>query len=169
MLGDCHRRIERFLEVLVRVTEQAHGGPLSEEERGAFDKALRYFREGAPKHTADEEESLFPRLRRMDNDEVRKLLTRIEMLEKQHLAADRSHKEVDHLGRQWLQDGGLPSEQAARLLSVLVGLRDLYGKHIAAEEDEIFPKATAVLSAMDHEMIGKEMASRRGIAVAVKR
>jgi hypothetical protein len=38
---------------------------LNEEQRGAFEAALRYFREAAPKHTADEEESLFPRLRRI--------------------------------------------------------------------------------------------------------
>ena len=42
MLGDCHRRIERFLEVLVRVAEQAHGEALNEEQRGALDTALHY-------------------------------------------------------------------------------------------------------------------------------
>src|SRR6202051_4820731 len=63
MLGDCHRRIEMFLNMLVRVAEQAHGEALNEEQRGALETALRYFREAAPKHTADEEERLFPRLR----------------------------------------------------------------------------------------------------------
>jgi iron-sulfur cluster repair protein YtfE (RIC family) len=169
MLGDCHRRIERFLEVLVRVTEQAHGGPLSEEERAAFDKALLYFREGAPKHTADEEESLFPRLRRVDSDEVRMLLARIDSLEEQHISADQSHREVDRLGRQWLKDGGLPPEAAQRLLTVLVELREMYRQHISAEEEEVFPTAAAALSAIDRKMIGREMASRRGIADAVKR
>ena len=28
LLGDCHRRIERFLAVLVEVSAQANGGPL---------------------------------------------------------------------------------------------------------------------------------------------
>jgi hypothetical protein len=42
MLGDCHRRIERFLEVLVRIAEQAHGEALNEEQRGALDTALHY-------------------------------------------------------------------------------------------------------------------------------
>jgi hypothetical protein len=60
MLGDCHRRIERFLDVLVRVAEQAHGEALNEEQRGALDTALHYFRDAAPKHTADEKESRFP-------------------------------------------------------------------------------------------------------------
>lgn len=43
MLGDCHRRVERFLDVLVRVAEQAHGEMLNEEQRGALDTALKTF------------------------------------------------------------------------------------------------------------------------------
>src|SRR6478752_4203174 len=81
MLGDCHRRIEMFLNVLVRVAETVHGEELTQEQRSALETALRYFREAAPKHTADEEESLFPRLRQIENDEVRALLARIESLE----------------------------------------------------------------------------------------
>ena len=61
MLGDCHRRIERFLNVLVSVAEQARGEAMNAEQHSALE-TLRYFREAAPKHTADEEESLFPRL-----------------------------------------------------------------------------------------------------------
>ncbi|MEO8595879.1 MAG: hemerythrin domain-containing protein [Candidatus Solibacter sp.] len=161
MLGDCHRRIEMFLNVLVRVAEQAHGGALSQEQRGALETALRYFREAAPKHTADEEESLFPRLRRIEEPGVRTLLARIESLEEEHVCADRSHGEVDSLGRLWLRNDGLPREQASRLLAVLVQLRDLYRHHIATEDNEVFPAAAAALTASDRQAIGKEMASRR--------
>ena len=163
MLSDCHRRIEWFLNVLVRVAEQAHGEVLNEEQRGALDAALRYFRDAAPKHTADEEESLFPRLRRIESADVRALLARIESLEEEHVCADRSHGDVDHLGRLWLRDGRLSPEQASRLLTVLVQLRDLYRHHIATEDNEVFPAAAAALSASDREAIGGEMASRRGV------
>ena len=37
-----HRRIEMFLNVLVRVAEQARGELLTEEQRGAWETALRY-------------------------------------------------------------------------------------------------------------------------------
>jgi hemerythrin-like domain-containing protein len=164
MLGDCHRRIEMFLNVLVRVVEQAHGEALNEEQRGALETALRYFREAAPKHTADEEESLFPRLRRIGSTDVQVLLARIESLEEEHVCADRSHDDVDHLGQLWLRDGKLPPEQASRLLALLVLLRDLYRHHIATEDNEVFPAAAAALSLADREAIGKEMASRRGIS-----
>jgi hypothetical protein len=62
MLGDCHRRIERSLNVLVSVARQ-NGGWLDEGQRTALVTSLHYFRDAAPKHTADEEDSLFPSLR----------------------------------------------------------------------------------------------------------
>lgn len=164
MLGDCHRRIERFLNVLVRVAEQAQGGELDQERRAALDSALRYFREAAPKHTADEEESLFPRLRRIDSAEVREILARVEALEADHVGANRIHGEVDDLGRQWLGHGTLPSEAASRLLNLLLQLRDLYRDHIAAEDHEVFPMAAATLCDSDRQAIGREMASRRKIS-----
>jgi hemerythrin-like domain-containing protein len=164
MLGDCHRRIEMFLNVLVRVAEQVRGGTLNEEQRGALETALRYFREAAPKHTADEEESLFPRLRRIESADVRALMARIESLEEEHVCADRSHGEVDTLGRLWLKDGMLPADRAARLLTLVLQLRDLYRHHIATEDNEVFPAAAVALSASDRQAIGSEMAYRRSLA-----
>ena len=61
LLSDCHRRIEMFMQVLERVAQTIDSSP-EEEVRQSLETALRYFREAAPKHTADEEESLFPRL-----------------------------------------------------------------------------------------------------------
>ena len=66
LLTDCHRRIERFLSILLQVSRAAHGEALNKEQRSAFETALRYFREAVPKHIADEEQTLFPRLRQMN-------------------------------------------------------------------------------------------------------
>src|SRR6266508_6992047 len=63
LLSDCHRRIERFLAVLITISEEAQGKKLNDTQSQQFEAGLRYFREAAPKHTLDEEESLFPRLR----------------------------------------------------------------------------------------------------------
>src|SRR5664280_2583366 len=84
LLSDCHRRIEMFLETLERVVSVIDR-PLTEDARSALESALRYFREAAPKHTADEEESLFPRLRRIESADVRALMERIESLEQEHV------------------------------------------------------------------------------------
>jgi len=63
MLTDCHRRIEQFLEILVVVAHRAQRRALNDEESAAVRSALDYFRIGGQRHTADEELSLFPRLR----------------------------------------------------------------------------------------------------------
>lgn len=163
MLGDCHRRIERFLNVLATLALQEKGGPLIEQQRAALDASLRYFREAAPKHTADEEESLFPRLRQMDNAGLEAILAQIDALERDHESAERAHHEVDRLGRQWLANGRLPLEDAERLSVLLDQLTALYRRHIGVEDTEIFPFAANVLAPSERKSVGVEMAARRGV------
>jgi iron-sulfur cluster repair protein YtfE (RIC family) len=74
--------------------------PLTEGTRVALESALRYFREAAPKHTADEEQSLFPRLRQMHLPDVEAAIERLELLEQDHRLAGSLHAEVENLG-QW--------------------------------------------------------------------
>jgi hemerythrin-like domain-containing protein len=164
MLGDCHRRILRFLHVLVSLATQVRGGPLSGEQRALLETSLRYFREGAPKHTADEEESLFPRLRELDAPGVQAVIERIDSLEQDHESAGASHDEVDRLGQLWLTKGQLSPEDAGRMSTLLDQLAALYVRHIGAEDTEVFPFAANVLSAADRQAIGAEMAARRGLA-----
>src|SRR2546425_5110094 len=141
LLTDCHRRIERFLSALVQVSAEAQGGPLTSGQRASWETALRYFREAAPQHTADEEETLFPRLRRPDYPEMPAVLARVESLETEHGSAETIHLSVDRLGRLWLTSGSLTSHDAERLSALLAGLSDLYRNHIADEEGEVFPVA----------------------------
>ena len=163
MLSDCHRRIERFLRVLLTIATEQQGGPLSGEQRVALETALNYFRNAAPKHTADEEESLFPRLRRIESPEMRSTLERIDALEHDHQRADQRHQEVERLGREWLNRGRLPGEDAKRLANLLTELSELYEQHIALEDREIFPSAKRLLSPEDRTAVGVEMADRRGL------
>lgn len=162
VLSDCHRRIARFLEMLITVAEEARGGDLESEQRQALEVALKYFREAAPKHTADEEDSLFPRMRtRVGDSGKRSALMRL--LQADHLAVVERHHTVDELGHAWLRDGLLAAEDAARLLEVLRGLRETYQEHIEIEETKLFPLAATVLTSVDLREIGKEMAHRRGL------
>jgi hemerythrin-like domain-containing protein len=163
MLGDCHRRMERFLNVLVRVAAQENGGPLTEQHKTALGTSLRYFREAAPKHTADEEESLFPRLRRSGHAAAQEMLARIDSLEQDHESARKAHDEVNELGEHWLTRGLLSPAEASRLTAVLDQLLRLYQRHIAIEDTEIFPIAATVLSLSDRDSVGAEMAVRRRI------
>jgi hemerythrin-like domain-containing protein len=160
MLSDCHRRIERFLQILVTVAEQRRGQELSADEREALQTALRYFQIGAPKHTGDEEESLFPRLRAGKDDTVTTLL---EKLERDHLEADQLHKEVDELGQRWLQDGTLAKEVSAKMIAALQQLMSIYQQHINLEDNRLIPAAAKILTPEEIREIGREMAARRDV------
>ena len=162
LLTDCHRRVERFLAVLVQVGA-AQGAPLNDEQRTALVTALRYFRESAPKHTADEEETLFPRLRSLDRPEVNAVLAKVAALENDHARADKAHAEMERLGQAWLASGSLPPDDAARFSLLASELTDLYRGHIAIEEREVFPAAAAALETPQREAMAAEMAARRGL------
>ena len=160
LLQDCHRRIERFLSILVEVSRCAS---LDAEHRRALEAALRYFRDSAPKHTADEERSLFPRLRTMDRPEVQAALAKVDALEHDHVRAGQIHAEVDRLGQNWLATGSLSSDGSKRFSALVAELSELYRGHIATEEREVFPLAAAALDTVERQTIGEEMALRRGL------
>lgn len=161
LLSDCHRRIERFLDQLVAVTEEARGGSLSSSQRESLDSALRYFAGAAPLHSADEEVSLFPRLRAECGPGAESEL--LSGLESDHREADIEHAAIEAMGRRWLVAGELSAQDAADLLGRLTGLREFYRKHIALEDEQIFPLAARILGAEPIEAIGREMATRRGL------
>ena len=162
LLTDCHRRIEMFLGTLIAVSDQSPDGGLSADRREALEKSLTYFRDAAPKHTADEEESLFPRMRRVENVEVRAALEQVEGLEREHRVADELHAKVDRLGRQWLATGSLLPVQLAEIRTALSELKKIYDRHIAIEDEQVFPLAKRVLGPDEQKRVGEEMASRRG-------
>lgn len=164
LLGDCHRRIEHFLRVLVVVADTFRGSTLTPADRQAFEAALEYFRTAAARHSADEEHSLFPRLRTAASGEARVALDRLDALEADHRAAEDHQDAVDVLGRRWLRNGTLRAGDARRLREHLVALNRLYRHHIAIEDREVFPAAGRALSSTDLEAIGREMAARRNVS-----
>lgn len=163
LLGDCHRRIERFLNVLVRICREDRGGPLDASRREALEASLRYFKNAAPWHTQDEEVSLFPRLRRLRDDRVATVLAEIDRLESDHELAGRLHHEVDDLGWRWLDGGKLASAHSERLEELLDSLAAIYARHIAFEDQVVFPMAQGSLSSPSLIAMGREMANRRGV------
>ena len=162
LLTDCHRRIERFLGVLVRVAAEARGRPLNAERRQAMETALSYFHRAAPLHTADEEEDLFPELRRADRPDIEQIVARVSRLESEHSIATAWHHQVHDIGERWLRQDYLLPHEIAELQRVLTSLTELYRGHIAVEENEIFPVMEEVLSTFEKEAIGHRMALRRG-------
>jgi hemerythrin-like domain-containing protein len=166
LLSDCHRRIERFLEGLIVISEQAQENKLNDLQCQQFEVALRYFRDAASNHTLDEEESLFPRLRARQNPGSQAAFALLDSLHADHTEEEIRHREVDELGRAWLADECLSPDNTRILISLLRDLRTTYEKHIAVEGHELFPFAERTLDRAELEAIGQEMAARRGLVVS---
>lgn len=158
MLTDCHRRIERFLDVLCNVAQRAHERELTSEEAAAVESALRYFREGGQRHTRDEEESLFPRLNKAAPAEK---LAPVEHLRHEHREADDLHARLDRIFSGWIAAGPLNAQDREALLSGTTRLHQLYAEHIQAEEKVVFPMAAQVLGPEDIAEMGEEFRARR--------
>jgi hemerythrin-like domain-containing protein len=165
LLSDCHRRIEHFLGVLATVTDDAAGGPLTPSYRSALEGSIRYFAVAAPKHTADEESSLFPRLRESGDPEAVGALASLDALEHDHDEAEAHHAAVDELVRRWLAADNLSQPDLEELRQRVGRLQALYRRHIAIEDREVFPVAARVLDRAQIEQIGGEMAARRHVRV----
>lgn len=164
LLTDCHRRIERFLNAMFVITERARGAVLSPGDRDVLRQCRQYFATSGPRHTADEEESLFPRMRASNARDARAALERIERLESDHRAAEDLHARVDSVVDRWLAAGTLPAADVESVLSDLTQLQAIYTRHIKVEDEDVFPAAAGALSKDDLEAIGREMADRRGVA-----
>jgi hemerythrin-like domain-containing protein len=161
LLSDCHRRIEHFLEVLRVIAADVAGGPLSASQREQVERSLAYFDNAAPRHTADEEESLFPRLKQSGDPAASRVCETLARLERDHAIADEHHRAVGDLVRRWLTVGVLPAGDASALGSRLAALAEIYRAHIATEDEEVFPAAARLLSPEQLREIGGEMAARR--------
>lgn len=159
MLKDCHRRIEQFLHVLCLVVERAPGRPLTDEEAGAVKSALNYFRVGGQRHTADEEQSLFPRMRA--EQKTASALEKIEALESDHREADDLHAAVEKLYTSWLEGRALTEDELRNLRASTERLKQLYEGHIRIEENLVFPSAAQGLDRTTIAQIGEEFRARR--------
>src|SRR4051812_5999561 len=102
VLSDCHRRLEHFLRTFIAVAEHARGGPLAPAHRADLESALTYFATAAPRHTLDEEQSLFPRLRACAHPLAARALETVARLERDHDDAEHHHAAVDRLVRRRL-------------------------------------------------------------------
>jgi hemerythrin-like domain-containing protein len=158
MLKDCHRRIESFLQILGIVADRATGRALTDEESAAVRSALQYFRSGGRRHSADEEESLFPRLRaQIGPDDAEEIVG----LEEDHRKADALHSVVEGLYSAWIAAGRLSSADDQQLKSATKQLSRLYEGHIATEETIVFPRAAKLLDWGTIAAIGQEFRARR--------
>lgn len=165
MLEDCHKRFFFFLRNLTKVAAEGDAHSLDPGHRAVLEKALHYFRTSAVLHNTDEEQSLFPRLRKLENPTAGELLIQIDSLENDHRWADQQHSQVDAICRRWIETGTVAQDDRAQLKTILASLLTFYERHIKLEESEVFRAARALLSASGKESMGEEMAQRRNLTI----
>lgn len=156
-LETCHARIETQLAMLERLVSHVaqYGGDAEAREAARF--VLRFFDSAGAEHNRDEEEDLFPLLRRraaeLDRAEVSAVIN--------ELAADHRTMEL-----QW--------SRLRRRLEALAGGADelltpadiagfawLYRRHLEKESALILPFAKEALDAGERAAFGERMAARR--------
>lgn len=148
----CHRRIEERLEVLERAA--AHLEDARAEALAAFGSAFAFLDTSGALHTADEEESLFPRLRPLLEMGER---TYLAGLEHDHTEAHRMYAELKGLVAAPCDDG----EWVVKVRELVERLAAHYRRHISSEDETLQGYAGGLLSAAALAEIAVEMRARR--------
>ncbi len=159
MLLACHQRIRSFTAIAVRLAETENAA--SPEVVNAAESVHRYYTVALPLHEADENDSVYPRLRQTLGGEDARAA---ELMIEQHAPIDatiaalvplwaelRVHPERLHALRPELHRHG-------------TRLQELWREHLALEEEIVFPLLRRKLADDDLRAIQQEMKQRRGIA-----
>jgi len=157
MLSACHLRIRKQLATLARLERHLPEHGHDDDARAAARAILRYFDTAAVHHHEDEESSLLPRL--------------VGRVPDARVLSERLLREHGELAERWRRLrpllSGIAAGQRAVLPPKLVHeIATAYHAHIEIEESELIPLARKALSADEIATIGREMAGRRGVAVA---
>lgn len=146
-LADCHERIRRFSRIAVKLESE----PAPQDQRvEAAQQLVRYFTDALPRHVADEEESLRPRLPA--------LAATLAQMAREHL----EHEPL--LGRllaRWRAVAAGEKRVDAAAAADARALVDAFEQHLALEEKMVFP-AVAQLPSEIQSAIRAEMRARRG-------
>lgn len=162
LLVHCHRKIEAQLGALEAAAAVLRAGDPGgvPPALAAIEAARAHFDGPGTKHTADEEESLFPRLRAREGAAESGVLAALDELEAQHRVIERAHAELDAVVARL---GAAPSAgDVEELGRCAAGLVRLYRPHIDLENDLVFPAAARLLPPDQLAALGQEMRARRG-------
>jgi hypothetical protein len=159
----CHQRAQRVALLLQRLFSHLnHRGP-SDATRVTSAEVRRYLAEAAPRHHADEDVDLFPRLLcRFDQQgkDLPEAVPAVQAIER--LGVD--HRRLDDLwGR--VRDALVHADHAPPTAEHASSVDEFVGgfiAHHAVEEEIITPAARQVLQPQDLAEIGEAMAARRG-------
>lgn len=119
-------------------------------------EVLAYLQRSAHRHVADEEQSLFPRLRAADVDTA--LLDRIADEHRDH---DRLHARLAANVRSW-KTRPPAADKVTELAAVAAELAGAYAEHIRVEDSQLLPLVRTCLDDAQLDEVFSEMRGRRG-------
>lgn len=158
LLLDCHARIRHFVQLSRTLASNPQA--TDEEVADAAAALFRYFTLALPMHEADENITLFPRIRAAQPPEGLVRQAAETMLEQ--------HKAIEELLVEFLpicsaldrNPGRLPV-LAPRLQHVTLALERIFTAHLHMEETVIFPALGELFSAQQNQVMLHEMQERR--------
>ena len=156
LLLECHQRIRTFARLAAEVGQRSD---LPEADViDACQRCARYFAEALPLHVADEEKSLMPRLQGM-SEEVTEALRTMHTQHEEH--APLLHALLASLGNVQRE----PSSQVHResLRVTADKLVSEFEKHLAREEEILFPVIRSTLTEDAQAQVIQELRARRQV------
>ena len=158
MLQACHGRIEEQLDTLEKLAEHLPARGADAMAQSAAKAVLRYFDTSGAYHHQDEDEDLFPLLRRRAGALGRtEVAAAIDELEREHATMDAQWRRLRET---------LSSIAALREAQVDAGavarFAWLYRRHMERETMLVLPFANEVLGQEERTELGTRMAARRG-------
>lgn len=158
MLHACHERIMDQCATLQKLVQHLPMHGCDSQAQQAAQAIMRYFDTAGQFHHQDEEVDLFPLLRACNNEDADGLMR--QLLDE--------HRAMDAL---WLklrgQLGDIADGKSASLERLLVADFSLaYGRHVMTENMKLLPLAARLLNNQQLRNMGKNMAQRRGVAIA---
>jgi len=162
LLQACHERVERSLQLLMRLCQHLKVQGMDASARDAARDILRYFDIAAPLHHEDEERHVFPVLEQLDDEALKEICGR---LRDDHQRIHAQWQVLRTLLAQLdtLPDGPLPALQQEVLWRASDAFVDLHKEHLRLEDQRVFPGARQGLSSAQQKAMGEEMAARRGL------
>jgi len=155
MLDRSHRKLEEKIGELRAAAESIARGAPDDDALEVVSDVLSFFDRSVARHEADEEESLFPRLRGRGIDPV------IDTLSDEHREHTRLLYRLRELQQSW--QGRAPDAERGQHLVRLVNELDAdYTRHLGLEDERLFPAAKQLLGPAELESIALEMQARRG-------
>jgi hemerythrin-like domain-containing protein len=149
-----HRVLEEKLRLLARA--EGRLDDRNSEALARVEGLIAFFDSHLPIHIADEEASVFTRLRgRVTGREEESL----DLLEEQHRISIRLQEELHSAVEDYRHKPG--KRAAERVRMVVCELLDLYRRHIRLEDNVILRAAHRVLTAEELATIAEEMKKRR--------